>query len=160
MTDIYTFICTETTNERAIPDQGQTQLEFNRRVSLAFRDITSGTYQVGDLKFRPTQASIPKHILADGTVYSRETFPQLFAYLGNTFGGDGVTTFAVPDYSNQPIETPAITVTQEVSAGGTVTTGDPVTTPTQPGQVGGTQGGNVPSGGRPPRNLSENENEV
>lgn len=33
----------------------------------------------------------------DGTVLNVNYYPALFAVLGNTFGGDGVTTFALPD---------------------------------------------------------------
>lgn len=36
-------------------------------------------------------------LLQDGTVYDIADFPALFAVIGATFGGDGVTTFAVPD---------------------------------------------------------------
>jgi microcystin-dependent protein len=37
------------------------------------------------------------YLLCNGTVYSQAAFPNLFTTLGNTYGGDGVTTFAVPD---------------------------------------------------------------
>jgi|GEM_PF-6267589 len=36
-------------------------------------------------------------IKADGTVYNISTYPNLAAVLGNTYGGDGISTFAVPD---------------------------------------------------------------
>lgn len=36
-------------------------------------------------------------LAADGTTYQTSAWPQLFAAIGNTFGGDGQTTFAVPD---------------------------------------------------------------
>lgn len=157
MTAIYVFIATETTNERAIPTNETSQAEFNRKVALGFRDLSGGTTYVGDLKFRPTQDAIPKHLLCDGTVLQRDSFPQLFTYLRNTFGGDGVTTFALPDYSSQAITVPAITVTQEIDSGGTVTTGGTVTSPETPAQTGGTSGGNVPSGGRPNRLTTEQQ---
>lgn len=155
MTAIYAFIATETTNEQAIPTNETSQAEFNRKVALGFRDLSGGTTYVGDIKFRPTQAAVPKHLLCDGSVLQAESFPQLFAYLGNTFGGDGLTTFALPDYGNQPIAVPTITVTQTVDQGGTVSTGGEVTTPGTPAQTGGTDGGNVPSGGRPIRGTVE-----
>ena len=37
------------------------------------------------------------YLVKDGTIYSIATYPTLGAMLGNTFGGDGVITFAVPD---------------------------------------------------------------
>jgi microcystin-dependent protein len=36
-------------------------------------------------------------VLCDGTVYPTSEFNILSQYLGNTYGGDGTTTFAVPD---------------------------------------------------------------
>jgi microcystin-dependent protein len=36
-------------------------------------------------------------LLADGTIYNISAYPKLFAVLGNRYGGDGVTQFAVPD---------------------------------------------------------------
>lgn len=145
---VYVFICTKTTYERVIPSSALSQAEFNRRVELGFRDLIGGTVTVGDLKYRSTQDAIPYHVLADGTVYTREQFPQLFELFGNRFGGDGVTTFAVPDHNGAAISAGTITVTQEVDDGGTVSTGGTVTTPTDPGETGGTTGGNIPSGGK------------
>lgn len=34
---------------------------------------------------------------ADGSEFKRSEYPMLFAYLGTDYGGDGVTTFKVPD---------------------------------------------------------------
>jgi microcystin-dependent protein len=36
-------------------------------------------------------------LLCDGTIYPIASYPKLAAVLGRTYGGDGVTTFAVPD---------------------------------------------------------------
>jgi microcystin-dependent protein len=36
-------------------------------------------------------------LFMDGTVYQISTYPKLGALLGNRFGGDGTTTFAVPN---------------------------------------------------------------
>lgn len=36
-------------------------------------------------------------LIKDGTVYTSSIYPQLSAMLGSTFGGNGVTTFGVPD---------------------------------------------------------------
>lgn len=37
------------------------------------------------------------YLLEDGTVHNIVDYPNLFAAIGNTFGGDGITTFAVPN---------------------------------------------------------------
>ena len=36
-------------------------------------------------------------LIGDGTVYNVSSYPQLGAYLGSTFGGNGASTFGVPD---------------------------------------------------------------
>lgn len=36
-------------------------------------------------------------LICDGTVYNVSSYPQLGAYLGSTFGGNGASTFGVPD---------------------------------------------------------------
>jgi microcystin-dependent protein len=41
--------------------------------------------------------TVPPYLIKDGTIYSSSTFPALAAILGSTFGGNGITTFAVPD---------------------------------------------------------------
>lgn len=44
-----------------------------------------------------TACTVKPYLLKDGTLYNINTYPSLFAYLGTAFGGDGVTTFGVPD---------------------------------------------------------------
>lgn len=39
----------------------------------------------------------PGFLLCDGSVYSDSSYPNLAPVLGSTFGGNGTTTFAVPD---------------------------------------------------------------
>lgn len=39
----------------------------------------------------------PPYVVCDGSIYNFVTFPFLGAKLGATFGGNGVTTFGVPD---------------------------------------------------------------
>jgi microcystin-dependent protein len=49
-----------------------------------------------------TGQTLPDHFLeCDGTVYSIADYPELFDAIGNTYGGDGVTTFAVPNMSGR-----------------------------------------------------------
>lgn len=44
-----------------------------------------------------TNCSVPPYLLCDGTVYNFSTYPQLGRRLNSQFGGNGITTFAVPD---------------------------------------------------------------
>ena len=144
MSEFYRFICTKTTADFVIPSTAPNQGEFNRKVVNFSRGLVGGVLKAGDLKDRPVQTALANHLICDGSLLSPTGFPELFAVIGTTFGGDGVTTFALPNYSGAvTIATP--TVTQTVSASGTVDTGGAVV---DAGDTGGTTGGNVPSGGR------------
>jgi hypothetical protein len=148
-TAVYVFICTKTTYEFEIPPQDLDMPRFVRRVRNAFAAQRGGVLYAGDLKLRPNTNAIANHLLCDGSTLNIADFPQLFEALGTEFGGDGIATFALPDYHDDVLAIPPLTTTQEVQPGGTVSTGGTVTEPTEPGQVGGSTGGNVPSGGRP-----------
>lgn len=41
--------------------------------------------------------TVRPYLIKDGSTYSTVTYPQLAAQLGSTFGGNGVSTFGVPD---------------------------------------------------------------
>jgi hypothetical protein len=153
---VYVFICTRTTYDIVVPNTDRDVIKFMRRVHNAFSALVGGFLQAGDLRIRATSDAISNHLLCDGSVLEIASFPQLGALLGSTFGGDGVTTFGLPDYHNDVLAVPPVSVTQVVTPGGTVTTGGEVTTPTEPGQSGASTGGNVVSGGRP-QTLGENE---
>lgn len=58
----------------------------------------------------------------DGTTYNISSFPQLGALLGNTFGGDGVSTFAVPDLRNRVRLSAGSLISGTISASGGETT--------------------------------------
>jgi hypothetical protein len=148
---VYVFICTKTTYDVVVPQTDLNVTRFMRRVHNAFAGMTGGFLQAGDLKLRPMTDAIANHLLCDGSVLNTADFPQLGDVLGSTFGGDGVTTFALPDYHDDVLAVPPLTVTQTVTDSGTVSTGGTVTEPTTAGQTGGTTGGNIPSGGRPKR---------
>lgn len=139
MSAIYAFICAKTTADFVIPITAHSQADFNRRVVNWSRGMVGGTLAVGDIKFRPTQDAIPNHLLCDGTTITRAQFPELVTFLA----GASAISAALPDYSGGLTIT-APTVTQETTDSGTVSTGGTV----EEGQVGGTTGGNVPSGGR------------
>jgi len=44
-----------------------------------------------------TNCTVPPYLICDGTVYNFSTYPYLGLRLGNQFGGNGITTFGVPD---------------------------------------------------------------
>lgn len=154
-TQLWVFICTKTTADVVIPKFARTQEEYNRRVSGGFQAFAGGHTRAGDLLLRPTTNAVSNHLLCDGSTLNILQFPELYNAIGTAFGGDGITTFQLPDYGSQALTVPGITVTQTVDPSGTVSTGGTVTTPTGPGQTGGSSGGNVVSGGREPKNVNE-----
>lgn len=48
-----------------------------------------------------TACSVLPYLVKDGSVYSTSVYPALGAVLGSTFGGNGITTFGVPDERNR-----------------------------------------------------------
>jgi microcystin-dependent protein len=44
-----------------------------------------------------TGCTVPPYLLCDGSVYNFSVYPYLGILLGNQFGGNGITTFGVPD---------------------------------------------------------------
>lgn len=65
-------------------------------------DYSSGTAPVwfGGCTSDGTTPQLP-WLVCDGTVYNKSDYPYLFAILGGTWGGNGVTTFGVPDLRNR-----------------------------------------------------------
>ena len=149
MSDIFLFIATKTTADVAIPARAFDQGEFNRRIANTFKAQAGGHLQVGDLKARPNGMAIANHLLCDGSAVSRIQFSELFQLLGETEGpGDGVTTFNLPNYMGAPLEVPADGPVQNITEQGTVDNQVPVEQPSGSGEIGGTEGGNVVSGGK------------
>lgn len=65
-----------------------------------------------------TACSVAPYLLKDGTVYTSSIYPALAALLGSTFGGNGITTFGVPDELNRfrlAVATTAVRVTAAIS---------------------------------------------
>ncbi len=55
---------------------------------------------IGDIRWVPYTAAAqigPNWARCDGAIYNIATYPALFSLLGTTYGGDGITTFALPD---------------------------------------------------------------
>lgn len=56
----------------------------------------------GDLIFSASpKGENCSRLLADGRLLQIADYPVLFASIGTTYGGNGTTTFALPDYRNQ-----------------------------------------------------------
>lgn len=51
----------------------------------------------GEIRMYGGTAAPTGWLLCDGALYDPSVYPALFAVISNAFGGDGVTTFAVPD---------------------------------------------------------------
>jgi len=150
MSVLYTYICTKTTNDVAVPPIAfGSQERFNRDVSDGFFALAGGYSTVGKLAFFSKQATVTNHLLCNGSEYPKASFPELAAFLGDNEGAASSSlNFKVPNFVASLVPTP--TATPEVVAGGTVSSGGTVTNPTGSGQTGGTTGGGSPSGGRNP----------
>lgn len=147
---LFAFICVKTTADFVVP-QANELADLARKVRLFSRGLVGGVLTTGDIKFRPDQNSVAHHLLCNGGTIARTNYPELVEYLN-----PGGTTATLPDFTGTLTVT-APTVTQTVSDSGTVSTGEAVT---DSGEVGGTTGGNVPSGGRiVPLKLSGTEGE-
>jgi len=59
--------------------------------------------QVGSIILFSGTTVPERFLVCDGTTYSIGAYPELFDILGNQYGGDGISTFAVPDLSNRCI---------------------------------------------------------
>lgn len=62
--------------------------------------------------------TVAPYLLKDGSIYTSSVYPALAQLLGSTFGGNGVTTFGVPDELNRfrlAVATTATRVTVSVS---------------------------------------------
>lgn len=70
---------------------------MSRTAVLNNKFIPSDFLPIGFLGYLPYSAVPAGWLICDGTVYNVADYPELAAKLGSTYGGDGVTTFAVPD---------------------------------------------------------------
>lgn len=145
---IYWYVCTRSSYPTAIPTVTASQGDFNRRTANAIAGVSKSRHQVGDLLARPVVKSIPNHLLCDGSAVARDAFPQLFTEIGTEWGpGNGTTTFNIPNLIGAAIPVP-VSAPAQVITNTTVSSGGTVTEPTDPGETGGTRGGQVPTGGR------------
>lgn len=145
---LYWFICTSASYPSAIPVVSGSQPAFNRAAANAIAGLSSTRHGVGDFLARPNANAVNNHLLCDGSAVGRTAFPQLFAEIGIEWGpGDGLTTFNIPNLVGATIPN-AVSAPAQTISDGTVSTGATIVQPGNPGQSGGSFGGNVVSGGR------------
>jgi len=105
--------CTGTTSVRLQPSNltgncvgappGKKQHVFFDGVHLDFINMpdpgTAYDFHTNTTTLPPwqTACTVAPYLLKDGTVYNIATYPALGQYLGSTYGGNGATTFGVPD---------------------------------------------------------------
>ncbi len=84
-------------------DQGEKQTIYNDGTNVRFVDLGGriGATEIwAGLSAMPAwvgACTVPPYLLCDGSVYNFSTYPYLGARLGSKFGGNGITTFGVPD---------------------------------------------------------------
>lgn len=83
-------------------DQGEIQHVYNDGTNVRFVNLGRiGEVQtwagISAMPAWVTSCTVPPYLLCDGTVYNFSTYPYLGKRLGATFGGNGITTFGVPD---------------------------------------------------------------
>lgn len=92
-----------TATEVVAVDQGERISIYNDGANVRFVDLGG---RVGGMEFWAgltampawvAVCTVPPYVLADGGVYNFSQFPYLGARMQGNFGGNGVTTFGVPD---------------------------------------------------------------
>lgn len=62
-------------------------------------DLRSGVEKIGEIRIWTSATAPSKWKICNGEIISRETYSDLFAVIGTTYGGgDGSTNFAIPDF--------------------------------------------------------------
>jgi len=125
---LFTYIATRSTVDPYIPPQTANIALLARDTSDGFYALSGGHNVLGRLAQFPVQRSVANHLLCDGREVSKESFPELFDYLGNSQGASfDVNYFVLPNYTTAI--TPATAPAPETATEGTVTTADPTPAP-------------------------------
>ena len=128
MSSFFAYISTKSTADPYLATRTQSLDMLARDVSDAFFALSGGHFQVGALAFFPVQRSVPNHLLCDGKEVLKASFPELYAYLGDSQGAAvDPDKFKLPDYTSA--FTPAAATLTETVVEGTVTTPPPVSVP-------------------------------
>ncbi len=84
-------------DQNAVQDKVD-KTELEARIQTLEEKILERGVPVGSIDYFAMATPPAGYLKADGAAVSRETYPDLFAVIGTTFGeGDGVTTFHLPN---------------------------------------------------------------
>jgi hypothetical protein len=149
MSVYFAYIATKTTADPYIPPRAVNVDILSRDVSDSFAAISGGRLEVGRLAFYPVQRSVPNHLLCDGREVLKTSFPELYAYLGETEGvAADPLKFKLPDYVTA-VPAAATVADPETTNTGTVSTPAPIVPPeTYYPEQSDPVWGDVDSGGR------------
>lgn len=73
-------------------------IKTNEIIEFVNKSKTSADAGIGLISICPYAIIPDTHLECDGSIYNKSDFPALFLKLGSLYGGDGINTFAVPDY--------------------------------------------------------------
>lgn len=129
MSEFFPYIATKTTVDPYVPSGTRDMRLLAQDVSDAFVALSGGFTRVGQLVFFPLQRAVPGHLLCDGKEVSKASYPQLYSYLGDSFGTPvDPDNFLLPNYIGGALAPAATANTETVSDGGATTP-----PPTDPG---------------------------
>jgi microcystin-dependent protein len=84
-----------------VPPGRKSQIFFDgTNVDFVDRPDVGTAYDLHGVTALPawmTACTVQPYLIKDGSIYSTSVYPQLSALLGSTFGGNGASTFGVPD---------------------------------------------------------------
>lgn len=72
--------------------------KINELVDVVNGITDTSDAEIGSVAIYPFNGIPNNRLVCDGQLYNISDYPKLFAKLGNAYGGNGTTTFAVPDY--------------------------------------------------------------
>jgi len=79
------------------PEIGSSIDTWGGKVNANSDTLDTAAIPVGGLLEFAGATAPARWLLCNGAVFAVGAYPKLFAVIGGTYGGDGVTTFAVPD---------------------------------------------------------------
>lgn len=122
MSTLFAYISSKTTADPYIPPVTSDIRTLSRDVSDAFVALSGGYRMVGQLAFFPLQRTVPGHLLCDGREISKQTFPELYSFLGDTQGAPvDPLNFVLPNFIGAASFVPAAAAATETESAGTVT---------------------------------------
>lgn len=146
MSQLFAYISSKTTADPYISPATTDARFLARDVSDALVALSGGHQRVGEIVLYPIQNSVPGHLLCDGREVSKESYPELYRFLGDTQGTPvNPGKFVLPNYIGAAAFVPAAAAQTETSQAGTVTSPPPTDPGLNPEYD---YGGDRDSGGR------------